>query len=105
MGDEVIVAQATYEPSVDIPVRVAAKAHPITAGLTDFTLHDELYHHLRMQPDVNVLLTAGAEPLLWTRTQGKSRVVATILGHGRGSYEDARFLKLLSQSIRWAARR
>jgi acetyl esterase/lipase/type 1 glutamine amidotransferase len=104
-GDQVITPESTYQPSVDIPVKIVARDHPITAGLSDFTLRDELYHRLRLQPDLTALLEAGGEPLLWTRTQGKSRVVATVLGHGRGSFEDPNFLKLLARSIRWAARR
>jgi type 1 glutamine amidotransferase len=85
-------------------VKIVVKDHPITAGLADFTLHDELYHKLRMQPDVRLLLTTSNEPVLWTRKQGKSRIVTTILGHGKGSFEDPSFLKILTRSIRWVAR-
>jgi type 1 glutamine amidotransferase len=104
VGDKVIVAEATYQPVADIPVVIAVKDHPLTSGVSPFTIHDELYHKLRMRPDVTVLMTTGGEPLLWTRQEGKSRVVGTILGHGRGSYEDAHFLDLLRRSIRWVAR-
>jgi type 1 glutamine amidotransferase len=103
VGDKVITAESTYEKMADIPAKITAR-HPVTAGLGDFVLHDELYHHLRLQRDITPLVTSGSEPLVWTRTQGKSRVVGTILGHGRGSFEDAHFLKLLAQSLRWAAK-
>jgi type 1 glutamine amidotransferase len=105
VGDRVSTPESTYEPRADIAIKVARKDHPVTAGLADFTLHDELYHQLRLRPDITPLLTTGAEPILWVRSEGKSRVVGTILGHGRGSYEDPRFLQLLARSIRWAARR
>jgi type 1 glutamine amidotransferase len=104
-GDRVVTPESTYEPRADIPLKVARKDHPITAGLVDFTLHDELYHRLRLRSDITPLLTTGAEPVLWVRSEGKSRVVGTILGHGTGSYQDPNFLQLLARSIRWAARR
>jgi type 1 glutamine amidotransferase len=105
VGEKVVTPESTYQPSVDIPVKIAAPDHPITLGLHGFTLHDELYHRLRLRPDIKPLLSAGNEPLAWTRTQGKSRVVATVLGHGRGSFEDPSFREILARSIRWAARR
>jgi type 1 glutamine amidotransferase len=103
VGDRVVTKESTYQPVADIPAKIVAR-HPVTAGLGDFALRDELYHGLRLQRDITPLVTTGGEPLVWIRSQGKSRIVGTILGHGRGSYEDAHFLKLLAQSIRWAAR-
>lgn len=91
--------------AVDIPVTVVAPEHPVTAGLKDFVLHDELYTHLHMLPGVTPLLTTGGAPLAWTRMEKKSRVVVTMVGHGSPAYEDPNFRKLLAQSIRWVAGR
>jgi len=102
---EQVSPESTYESSVDIPVRVAAPTHPVTAGLVDFTLRDELYHGVRMRPDVVPLLTTGSETLAWTRVEGRSRVVGTVLGHGPSAYEDPRFLRFLSQALRFVAKR
>jgi type 1 glutamine amidotransferase len=104
VGDKVVTPESTYQPTAEIPARIVGR-HPVTDGLGDFTLRDELYHRLRLQPDITPLVTCAGEPLVWTRSQGRSRVVATVLGHGRGSYEDPHFLRLLAQSLRWAARR
>jgi hypothetical protein len=49
------------------------------------------------------LLNTGDVWLAWARTEKKSRVVGTILGHG--CYADPNFQKLLAQSIRRAAKR
>jgi type 1 glutamine amidotransferase len=102
---KVTTRESTYQPSAEIPARITVKDHPITAGLADFTLRDEFYHQVRMRSDVTTLVSAGGESLWWTRTEGKSRVVGTVLGHGRGSFEDPTFLQLLARSLRWAARR
>jgi type 1 glutamine amidotransferase len=90
---------------VTIPVTIVAKDHPVTAGLSDFTLTDELYLDVHMRSDVMPLAATGNEVLVWTREQGQSRVVGTMLGHGPPAYADASFRRMLAQSIRWVARR
>ena len=97
------VTSSHYKGDVDIPVTIAAKDHPVTAGLDDFLLKDELYTNMHMLGSVNPLLKTGDELLAWTRMEKKSRVVGMIIGHGPTAYENPNFLRLLSQSIRWAA--
>jgi len=96
-----------YEHDVDVPVTIVPKDHPITAGLKDFTIHDEIYWGFRVQPDVTPLLTTthpkSGKPLAWARTQGKSRVVYLQLGHDHKAYENPGFRELVARSIRWTA--
>ncbi len=98
-----------YQHDVELPVTIVAKDHPITAGMKDFTIHDEIYWGFRVQPDVTPLLSTthprSGKPLAWTRTQGKSRVVYLQLGHDHLAYENPNFQQLLARSIRWAANR
>jgi uncharacterized protein len=89
---------------VDIPVTIAA-THPVTAGLQDFILSDELYTNMHMVGTVTPLLKNGEQLLAWTRTERKSRLVGAVLGHGPSSYENPNFRKFLAQSIRWVAGR
>lgn len=96
------ITSSTYKGGVDIPVTVTGH-HPITAGLHDFVLHDELYYNMHMVGNSTPLLKTGDEWLAWYRTENKSRVFGTILGHG--CYADPNFQKLLAQGIRWAAKR
>ncbi len=96
------ITSSTYKGDVNIPVTVVAK-HPVTAGLTDFVLHDELYSNMHMQNNSTPLLKNGDQWLAWYRTEKKSRVVGTIVGHG--CYDDPNFRKLIAQSIRWVARK
>jgi len=93
---------SNYKGDVNIPVTVVA-AHPVTAGLHDFVLHDELYWDMHMLTNSTPLLKTGDEWLAWYRTEKNSRVVGTIVGHG--CYDDPNFRRLLANSIRWAAKR
>jgi type 1 glutamine amidotransferase len=97
------IKSSTYKGGVEIPVTVAAKNHPVSAGLQDFTVRDELYSNMHMLDNSRPLLKTGNDWLAWYRTEKKSRVVGTILGHG--CYDDPNFRKFLAQSIRWTARR
>jgi hypothetical protein len=97
------ITSSTYKGDVDIPVTVVAKHHPVTAGLHDFVLHDELYSNLHMLNNAQPLLKNGDQWLAWYRTEKKSRVVGTIIGHG--CYDDPNFQKLIAQSIRWVAKK
>jgi type 1 glutamine amidotransferase len=93
----------------EVPVVIVATNHPITAGLKDFTIHDEIYWGYRVSKDSIPLITTthpkSGKPLGWYRKEGKSRVVYLQLGHGPEAFADANYRKLLAQSIRWTAKR
>jgi type 1 glutamine amidotransferase len=97
------IPASTYQGDVDINVKVVAKDHPVTAGLQDFTIHDEIYRGVRTTGNFKLLMTAEDKPLAWARTEKNSRVVTIIIGHGP-AHDDANFQKLLAQSIRWVRR-
>jgi uncharacterized protein len=98
-----------YEHDVQVPVVIVAKDHPITTGIKDFTIHDEIYWNFRVGADVTQLLTTthakSGKPLAWTRTEGNSRVVYLQLGHDHAAYDNPNFRLLVARSIQWAARR
>lgn len=92
-----------------VPVVILAKDHPITAGLKDFTIHDEIYWGFRVGTDVTPLITTthakSGKPLGWCRTEKQSRVVYMQLGHGPEAFANENYRKLLAQSIGWTARK
>lgn len=102
-----VTDQLGYEHDVDIPVTILATDHPVTAGLKDFTLHDEIYWGYRTTSDAKPLLSTphpkSGKPLAWTRSEGKSRVVYLQLGHGPTAFNHPSYRQLLSQTIRWTA--
>ncbi|MSU57216.1 MAG: ThuA domain-containing protein [Pedosphaera sp.] len=93
----------------EIPVLIMTTNHPVTAGLKDFTIHDEIYWGYRTSKDVTPLITTthpkSGKPLGWHRTEGRSRVVYLQLGHGHEAFENENYRTLISQSIRWVATR
>jgi type 1 glutamine amidotransferase len=69
----------------EFTVKIADTDSPITQGLKDFELKDELYYQMQLQSDVHPLATIEyqgvAWPVAWTRGFGKGRVFHTNLGH------------------------
>jgi len=100
---------STWREGVDIPVHVVDPQHPVTRGLGDFTIHDEVYGGYEVLPRAHPLLTTthpeSSQTLAWTNLYGSSRVVTIQLGHGRAAWENPSYRTLLSQAIRWVARR
>jgi hypothetical protein len=88
-------------------VRVLPEPHPITEGLADFTLDDERYTFLDVEPGLVPLLAhehGGAlHPLLWARQVGAARVVADALGHDAASYRGAEHREVLGRAMAWVA--
>lgn len=83
-------------------VRIVDDADPITAGLAGFTLDDERYTRLRIDPAVRVLAEhdhdGQAWPLIWTPPRG--RVVVDLLGHDAASYDSAPHRGILTRAMR-----
>lgn len=87
--------------------------HPITRGLQDFAIRDELWHRAAVAPGATVLATAfsalesggsGAdEPVVFVRMFGAGRCFNTLLGHGREALENAALRTLLARGVEWAA--
>src|SRR5262249_42932465 len=94
-------------------VKIVDTSGPITRGLKDFPIQDELYYHVQMQPDVQPLATIDyqgvAWPVAWTRTFGKGRVFHTVLGHrdfGPDKHDplrDPNLSRLVIQGVDWVA--
>jgi uncharacterized protein len=105
----VVTPELGYQHDVDIPVSIVAKEHPITAGMKDFIIHDEIYWGYRVDPEVTTLITTthpkSGKPLGWCHTHRNSRVVYLQLGHGPEAFENENYRKLLANSIGWTAKR
>jgi uncharacterized protein len=92
-----------------IRVTVVDKQHPITAGVDDFTIHDETYHKYYTSPDVKVLLKTdhpkNEPPVAWVHRYGRSRVFYFMLGHGPTAWQNPNYPRILLNGIRWVAGR
>lgn len=96
-----------YEPGIEI--KIVNPDHPITRGVTDFTVHDELYHTLTMTAHVRVLMTTlwegKIQPMGWTHAYGPARIHYNALGHGVETLQSAELMRLYLQGVLWAAGR
>jgi type 1 glutamine amidotransferase len=94
-------------------IKITKSDHPITKGLDDFELKDELYYNLQMKHQVDPLATTdynnGTWPVAWTRTYGEGRVFHTPLGHrsfkpgSEDPIQNPNLFKLVIQGIDWVA--
>jgi len=111
----------------EFEVKITDKDHPITRGLEDFRLWDELYHrlvHMHNAP-YRVLATAYSapetggtgndEPMMTVQQYGKGRIYHHVMGHvwpgdpaqhkgcSMMTFENAMFQKSLLRGCEWAA--
>jgi type 1 glutamine amidotransferase len=104
-----ITGQSTHTAYKDFRVHLTAAGHPALAGLTDFTISDELYQRLIPKADVQVLAVAEEEgiqePMAWTREYAKGRVFYTPLGDSPESWNNESFLQMLAGAVQWVAGR
>jgi uncharacterized protein len=98
---------STYDHDQDLKIAVADRQHPITRNLADFAIHDEVYNHCYVAPDVRVLLTTdhakNVPQIAWEHTYGKSRVFYFQLGHDSQAWKNPAYPEILARGIRWAA--
>jgi len=97
---------SSCEHGVKLKIRPVG-AHPITDGIGEFGIVDEVYNYMWRSPKSRVLLEAdkpeGEKAVAWIGPWEKSRVVVIQLGHGREAHENPNFRKLLRNAILWAA--
>jgi uncharacterized protein len=100
-----IAGQSTHPKVGPCRILTYPERHPISAPVADFDLVDERYTSLRTAPDIVPLAAhehaSGLHPLLWARTQGKSRIVTDLLGHDERSYDSAAHRQLISRAAQW----
>ena len=88
-------------------IEVADRDHPITKGINDFDIYDELYI-LRHDPTRYHLLLyclweGERQPVAWTKGYGEGRVFYLSLGHTKEAYENPAFREILRRGILWAS--
>jgi type 1 glutamine amidotransferase len=105
LGGRWVRGRTMHPPQDECVVSTTPAAHPITRGLTDFTVVDERYSYLETTPDVTVLYEHRFEdethPLVWAREAGPGRVVYDALGHHVGSYDAPGHRVLLERAMEW----
>ena len=98
-----------FGPGRSFTVKIEDTMHPITKGMKDFAVDDELYTGLDLASNVQVLASAfsqfsgSQEPVAWTQTYGDGRVFHNVLGHHPPSTQNPNFIRLTVNGALWAS--
>lgn len=99
---------STYQHDVTFTVKISDPKHPVTRGLKDFEILDEVYGNTEVLPGVTPLLTTdhpqSSKIIGWTHQIEKSRIVYIQPGHDKNAYQNAQYRKLVRQAINFVAR-
>ena len=97
-----------HSPYHEFQVKIENAEHPVTKGLKDFKISDELYVLDREPEGADVLATTvwedKVQPMVYTRKYGKGEVLYNALGHNEVSFSNPAFQKLIFQGIKWLLR-
>ncbi len=103
--------ETTHSPLDSHQVRVLPTGHPITAGVGDFDIYDELYYNIRIIPGLNPTSHAAAEwdgadhPMILTaeggRIAGAGHTVYLANGHDLHAFESPEMCVLWTNTVRW----
>jgi len=80
--------------------------HPVTAGLTPFSIVDELYRFVEPAIDAEVLASASDDtgivhPIVWLHHAGPARVAYDALGHDQRSLDNIAHRALIARLLDW----
>ena len=90
------------------PVSVTPNSQAMLAHLPAFHVQDELYTDLRVSPSAQVLAHGQSpampkpQPVIWSHTVGRGRVIYDALGHDSASLSDPAHAQWLRASVAWA---
>jgi len=95
-----------HPPQFTFMVTPVHQSHPIIEDIDAFTVRDELYIQ-DVTDDARVHMIAVdrglAHPMVWTRHEGRGRVVHLAPGHGENVWALAPYQRLTLQAIDWVA--
>jgi len=108
-GRHWVMGTSGHGPRSVFKAKVVDNDHPITKGLADFDIDDELYAKLQGNEQIQVLVTADSdwsgktEPLVFTLPYGKGRVVQNAFGHDAKAILNPSVKQLVARGAEFAA--
>jgi type 1 glutamine amidotransferase len=108
-GRKWVMGTSGHGPRSVFKVDVVNKNHPITQGIDDFRIFDELYAKLQGDSDIDVLVSTYSdwseqtEPLVFSRSYGKGRCVHNALGHDFKAIKNSSMQQIVRRAVEWAA--
>lgn len=104
-------SQSGHDAFGPFEVRFTELRHPITDGLENFPIVDELYFKQDGPEPFEPLIVANSkvtkrdEPLAAVYTYGKGKIFQTLLGHSEKTYEPFETREMLRRAAAWTAGR
>lgn len=108
-GRKWVMGTSGHGPRSVFDCKIASKEHPITRGLKNFKIFDELYAKLQGDTKMEVLVSADSdwshqvEPLVMAQPYGKGRCVHNALGHDFKAIKNTTMQTLIRRSVEWCA--
>jgi type 1 glutamine amidotransferase len=108
LGGRWVWGRSSHPPYGRVEVRPDEPGHPLLAGLPAFSLDDEAYGDLDLDPALQPLMhvrAAGGDwhPALWTRLFGNGRVAVDTLGHDAGAFAHPTHRQIVARAALWAS--
>ncbi len=108
------VKETHHGENCPVVVSIGNRTHPITEGLRDFFIFDELWIEAGQNPTFEVLGTASPaddskgtvspQPALFVSNYGQGRIFHTLLGHDARALRNTGLKTILQRAAVWAAR-
>lgn len=99
--------RSTYRHNVPHKITIADRKHPITKGVKDFEIMDEVYKNYFVKNDVQLLLTTdhpeSGRELGWINKFGDSQIVFLMNGHDEHAYNNLNYRILVENAIHWVS--
>jgi type 1 glutamine amidotransferase len=100
---------SSFKHDIDMTIKVVDRQHPITEGMSNFSIHDEGYKDCWFDRGNQVLLTTdhadSDKTVGWIRKYGKAKICTIQLGHDSKAYENRNYRRLVNRAVLWSAGR
>ena len=94
---------SNYQHDVTFQVMIKDPRSPVTKGIADFEVLDEVYGNTEVLPGVTVLLTTNhpksSAIIGWTHKKEKSRIVYIEPGHDHNSWMNPNYQQIVRKAI------
>ncbi len=98
-----------HPPLHEFSVKISKEKHPLTNGLSDFRIEDELYmFEFKDLSQLKVLMEGEFEgktfPLAWEKEVGAGALFYLALGHDQRAFKNEMFQKTVLNGVLWAVK-